>query len=639
MASAASGSIWAPGSNSASASADLGCGQPEQIQGNVLPGQPPQWASDSVWRSHVTALASFPSRISILELCAGTGAASLAAQLLLGPDKVHLAGAWDLDPALKGIYDVIHGAAAAPNIHLGQPAGDILATSIHTFPNANVLVAGPPCPPFSSCGKRLAMDDPRARPFERCIEVIVELDKRQGNSRGSRGNQDHGHPLMFFLLENVLGINFKEAGSDEQPALDTLCAELRSKLGKSWLVQPMQLNAMDYGLPQSRRRIYIVGRKIEEFYMEIPHGHPPHFEKRVSPAALLDLQDSWDPRQLTELQEAGIDAWKALYEPAMMDEGNRGSFAFVEMGRDPSGRTVWGRRSSRAPPAYDKCQCLRASGPQIRVFALGEGVGQLSLDRNLRVRERAALQGFPPAVGNLPYKERDGCRIFGNAMAVPVVGSLLAQELKCIQARWASATCVHPAPSTPPTRAYRAPRADRPDSPGPATQVLLSTWYADNDQEEDVLRGQRAAVVLRASDLWHHWESGRSGRLPKRPCPLQPEDHAALAHRDMASRRQRTLGKSGALSSLMRDGRTASDTSGTPDVQEAPSLQANSPCAPEQPSAPGAPQVFLGIPAEAILPERPSPEQPQNSGWSIAAPLSPEVSTPEPLDMPVGALC
>ena len=70
----------------------------------------------------------------------------------------------------------------------------------------------------------------------------------------------------------------------------------------------------------------------------------------------------------------------------------------------------------------------------MHVFALGEGSGLLSLDRLLRVRERASLQGFPDRIGQLPFTERVGQRVFGNAMSVPVVGCLMAAELGAIQA-------------------------------------------------------------------------------------------------------------------------------------------------------------------------------------------------------------
>ena len=140
----------------------------------------------------------------------------LALQLLLGPGKARLAGAWDIDPELQPVHEVIHGAEATrTRVHLGQPAGDILATDLANFPDANILVAGPPCPPFSSCGKRMALEDTRSQPFTRCVEVIAELDSRA--RRGTRIGAEHpGSELMFFLLENVPGIAFSSGSQAPQ---------------------------------------------------------------------------------------------------------------------------------------------------------------------------------------------------------------------------------------------------------------------------------------------------------------------------------------------------------------------------------------------------------------------------------------
>ena len=106
-------------------------------------GALPKWTQDPAWQGYVAALADYPRGISVLELCAGTGAATVALQLLLGASKVRLAGAWDLDPDLQRIYDVVHPGAS--NVRLGK-RGDILKTELSEFPDASILVAGPPCP-------------------------------------------------------------------------------------------------------------------------------------------------------------------------------------------------------------------------------------------------------------------------------------------------------------------------------------------------------------------------------------------------------------------------------------------------------------------------------------------------------------
>ena len=46
------------------------------------------------------------------------------------------------------------------------------------------------------------------------------------------------------------------------------------------------------------------------------------------------------------------------------------------------------------------CECVKKSGNRINVFALGEGVGQLSLDLSLRPHELGRLQGFPDGIAS-----------------------------------------------------------------------------------------------------------------------------------------------------------------------------------------------------------------------------------------------
>ena len=113
------------------------------------------------------------------------------------------------------------------------------------------------------------------------------------------------------------------------------------------------------------------------------------FARQVKPRELLDTEDN-ETGHLTILQSECLAKMKDIYREAMVNEDNQGTFAFVEAGRDPTGRTAWGVQAVHV----DRCQCLRASGPSIHVFALGEGTDNLSLDRPLRLHERAALPMF-----------------------------------------------------------------------------------------------------------------------------------------------------------------------------------------------------------------------------------------------------
>lgn len=112
---------------------------------------------------------------------------------------------------------------------------------------ADVLIGGPPCQPFSKSGfwangeaKRLG--DPRANTLDAYLRILGEARPRA------------------FLLENVEGLGFK--GKDE--GLKLIQSELdriNEEHGTHYKASIAVLNAADHGVPQLRRRLFIVGSR------------------------------------------------------------------------------------------------------------------------------------------------------------------------------------------------------------------------------------------------------------------------------------------------------------------------------------------------------------------------------------------
>ena len=473
-----------------------------------FPGILPPWTNDSVWQGSVASLINFPPGLSVMELCAGAGTASIALKLLLGKHKVVLAGAWDISPDLAPIYRTVYGKLDA-KVNLGCSRGDIMKTSLASFPCANIVVGGPPCPPFSACGQRLAMQDSRSRPFERCIDVICELDRRREKRQATS-------ELCFFTLENVPGICHKPKTGNPS-ALDMLLATLRERLKQQWLISAIKINTLEYGLPQNRERVYIIGRRAKLYQLHVPTA-PPSFARRVKPCEILDTQDNV-PGKVSSLQSDCLVKMKQRFEKDMANEDNRGSFAFVEIGRDPTERTVWSSCAVRV----DRCQCLRASGPGIHVFALGEGIANLSLDRPLRLHERAALQGFPAILGHLPFNETTGRRIWGNAMSVPVLGSILAQELICLKDSLSN------------QRLQRAIARPASELLLPTPETSVSAAGQPPEDMEHVLPGLRSATVAWAAIICKQWDRNFPGRVHRPPWSASAEDNSVLRKRQRNS--------------------------------------------------------------------------------------------------------
>lgn len=117
--------------------------------------------------------------------------------------------------------------------------GDICNIKTSDIPDFDFLLAGFPCQPFSSAGKGLGFLDTRGTLFFE-IERILK-DKIDSNKA----------PIGF-LLENVEGLINHDNGN----TLDTIITKLE-KLGYN--VTYKLLDSRDFGLAQSRKRVYIVG--------------------------------------------------------------------------------------------------------------------------------------------------------------------------------------------------------------------------------------------------------------------------------------------------------------------------------------------------------------------------------------------
>ena len=369
------------------------------------------WRDDATWHRLKHDLEGFPDGLRVLELCGGIGTGHVALQELLSDNATFsIVDHFDTDEALRPL--LVASGLSSEYIHLGRTEGDIMTRTPHDFALHHVLVAGPPCPPWSSIGSRSSWEDARSKPFDKVLEVIAY-------------HAEHGG-LLLFVLENVLGVLLPTKKSKSRP-IDFIVKRLRESC-PGWSIEVHRVNSLDFGLPQSRPRVYIVGRKYSP--EDSGSSMPPlcKFRRRVPLGQCLENTDN-SPGKYTPLQHGNIRDWKAHYKFELTKPQFSNQFAVVDASRTPSGRTTW--CNSRKQP--DICQCLTASGPLLHVFALGtnDSAMSLSLDRPLRNTERAKLQGFSAAIveSAAHMSTADANRIFGNAMTVPVVGAVIGREL------------------------------------------------------------------------------------------------------------------------------------------------------------------------------------------------------------------
>jgi len=116
---------------------------------------------------------------------------------------------------------------------------DILSRDNSLLPDIDFYICGFPCQPFSMLGNRKGVRDNRGNIFTVCLDVIRTKKP------------------LFFILENVSGLLSIDNGETFKNIISQL--ESIEKYKIFWKV----LNTSDYGLPQNRKRVYIVGTKSE----------------------------------------------------------------------------------------------------------------------------------------------------------------------------------------------------------------------------------------------------------------------------------------------------------------------------------------------------------------------------------------
>lgn len=113
----------------------------------------------------------------------------------------------------------------------------------------DLLAGGPPCQAFSVFGKRKGKEDPRGLLAYEYLRLLSDLE-----------------PKAFFF-ENVYGLLTIDGGS----VFEELCEKLsKPKNGLNYTLSVFRLNAADYGVPQFRDRVFIIGSREGKSIKEIP---------------------------------------------------------------------------------------------------------------------------------------------------------------------------------------------------------------------------------------------------------------------------------------------------------------------------------------------------------------------------------
>lgn len=280
------------------------------------------------------------------------------------------------------------------------PAGDItLKETKALIPKEfDVLCAGFPCQAFSIAGKRGGFEDTRGTLFFEVAEIL-----------------DRNRPKAFFL-ENVKGLFNHRGGKTLARIIEVLRDELNY-----YVPDPEIVNAKDFGVPQNRERVFIVGfRKdlgINSFEYPKPLGIETTFadvkEKNPVPTKYY----------LSERYLEGMRRHRARHE----SKGNGFGYEIIEDDEIANAIVVGGMGRERNLVRDDR---ITDFTPQTNI----KGPVNREFIRKMTPREWARLQGFPEApTFQIPVADVHAYKQFGNSVAIPAIQATGEKILKLLR--------------------------------------------------------------------------------------------------------------------------------------------------------------------------------------------------------------
>jgi len=283
-----------------------------------------------------------------------------------------------------------------------MPFGDITKeiTKSHIPDGFDILCGGFPCQAFSLAGKRLGFEDETRGTLFFEIEEI--LRRKQ--------------PKAFFL-ENVKGLMIHKGGK----TLETILQHL-DKVGYN-VVPPQTVNAMDFGVPQHRERVYIIGFR-KDLNIDISKFKYPEPQttgnKRPRFRDVMEEHEVSVKYYLSTVYVETLIRHKARHEAA----GHGFGYKII----DPDGvanAIVVGGMGRECNLIIDKRLTNFTPVTNIKGEVNRQGI------RKMTPREWARLQGFPENF-KIVVADASAYKQFGNSVAIPAIKATAERELKLL---------------------------------------------------------------------------------------------------------------------------------------------------------------------------------------------------------------
>jgi len=311
-------------------------------------------------------------KFTFIDLFAGIGGFRIAMQNLGG--KCVFSS--EIDKYAKKTYDANFGEV---------PFGDITKIDENEVPEHDILCAGFPCQAFSIAGKRKGFKDETRGTLFFDIARIIEAKR----------------PKAFFL-ENVKGLTNHDKGR----TLKTILKVLRDDLNY-YVPEPKIINAKDFGVPQNRERIFIVGFRKDLGINEFEYPKP--LKKKVKFADVKEKNPVSVKYYLSTVYQNTLKNHKQRHA----NKGN--GFGFEIISDDKCANAIVVGGMGRERNIVVDCR-LTDFTPVTKIK------GEVNRDgwRRMTPREWARLQGFPDKF-IIPVSDAQAYKQFGNSVAIPAI--------------------------------------------------------------------------------------------------------------------------------------------------------------------------------------------------------------------------
>lgn len=307
---------------------------------------------------------------------------------------------------------------------------DINAIDLATIPHADVVIGGPPCQSFSLAGKR-DVEDERGQLVWRYIQIIEHIEPKA------------------FVFENVTGLLSAKNAKGEK--VIELLKSAFIEIGYS--ISTKVVNTADYGIPQKRKRVIIVGLRNREFF-EFPAA--THCEDGSNLKRYVSVEEALGDLPLAVSEEKETTKYlvepQSEYQKIMRGKGEITEHIIPQMSEldkyiishvKPGGNymdvpaDVNSARIRRLQRDGGHTTCygrLRPDAPSytINTYFNRPNVGcniHYSADRLITVREALRLQSFPDSYKLVSSSKHGKNLIVGNAVP-PILAEIIAQKLK-----------------------------------------------------------------------------------------------------------------------------------------------------------------------------------------------------------------